>query len=113
MSSKHIVGRKTETYLTALRRGYGEPWVITKHTIVTELHATKGWRPVLKHKETQSRKALPTVKEWRLNDVTTFERTMPRKEPAPDRSGMYDQMRHPWQRKKAFWDRLRAMQEAA
>lgn len=101
----HIVGHKTETFLTAERRterrDYSVHWIVTKHTIITELHATKGWRQTMHHKETQRRRKLPSVKEWRLNDVTTFERIMPRKDPAPQMEITEAMLeRHGWYRRK-------------
>jgi hypothetical protein len=104
IGGKHIVGHKTETYLTAEQRDYGEHWIVTKHTIITELHATKGWRQTMHHKETQRRRKLPSVKEWRLNDVTTFDRTMPRKDRvdfkfASEAHRQASLMRHGWYRR--------------
>jgi hypothetical protein len=105
--SKHIVGRKTETFLTGHQRNYGEPWTVTRHVVTTELHATKGWRQVSHQRSVSKVAKLPSVADWRAAASTTFERTMPRKDPAPDYSGMYDPMRHPWQRKKKTWDMIR------
>ena len=60
--SKHIVGRKTDSYLTAVKPNYGRPWIVTKHTVVNELHATKGWRTVQHRREQQTRSKLPSMK---------------------------------------------------
>jgi hypothetical protein len=97
--SKHIVGRRVEVYQTA-QGIYGQPWIVTRHTVATEMHATKGWRTVSHQRSVSMVAKLPSVADWRKAASTTFERT----KPARDRgvlnmSHTYDLMRNPWQRR--------------
>lgn len=74
-----IVGHKTDTYLTT-RWQWSNMFnrlIVTKHTVVNELHATKGWRTVRHDRKERIRTIKPTIAELRLNDVTTFERRRP------------------------------------
>jgi prophage tail gpP-like protein len=68
-----IVGHKIERYLTVVGRDYGGHWEVTTHDVITELHATKGWRRVAHHRNVQRVRNLPSpaVRGFRL---TTFER---------------------------------------
>jgi hypothetical protein len=70
-----IVGHKTVTYLTT-RWQWSNMFnrrIVTKHTVVSELHATKGWRTVHRHRQSQIRAKRLHSREWRLNHTTTFE----------------------------------------
>lgn len=69
-----IVGHKIEQYLTAERFDYGGHWEITTHRVVTELHATKGWRQTRHTKHIQNVRRLPSVTDWRKANVTMFVR---------------------------------------
>lgn len=102
IGDKHIVGRKTETYLTAEQRDYGGHWEVTKHTIVNELHATKGWRTIMRHQQTQKRKRPPFTSEREAHTTSRFERAMPRKEPKYPEINIPEAMlmRHGWYRRK-------------
>lgn len=108
-----IVGVKIETYLTGVGHDYGRRWIITRHTVVNELHATKGWRTISHHKKEQIRRDRPSTKEWRLNDVTTFKRTRPRRDRSPpirlnETEMERARMRHAWYRRQKAWEALRA-----
>lgn len=73
-----IVGHKIERYLTAERKWFDDRaanWIITQHVVVTELHATKGWRKVKHARRNTVVNRLPPMSMWRGNAVTTFERT--------------------------------------
>jgi hypothetical protein len=88
--SKHVVGIKTEIYQTAESHDYGGhwiiTWIITKHTVQHELHATKGWRMIHRERKDSKVRKLPSMAEWqwRAANTVTFKRTMPAKEPAGD-----------------------------
>lgn len=69
-----IVGHKIERYLTAEWHDYGGHCVVTHHQVITELHATKGWRPAGHECRQHSVKRLPPVDQWRNADVTVFVR---------------------------------------
>lgn len=77
-----IVGHKIERYLTGFRRDYGLSWEITHHQVITELHATKGWRTVSHERKRHVVKELPPKDQWRAAAVTVFVRKNPKKERA-------------------------------
>lgn len=71
-----IVGRETSVYLTGVLTTYmdGKPsWMITRHTTINELHATKGWRRGSHHRRVFFEHRRRSAKEWRDAHVTTFE----------------------------------------
>lgn len=68
-----IVGLETDTYLTSVRTNNG-PYHVTQHTVLTELHATKGWRRVSHQRQTFIAHRRTSASEWRAADRTTFER---------------------------------------
>lgn len=68
-----IVGHKIEQYLTVERRDYGGHWEMTTHRVVTELHATKGWRKLGHGRHVQNVRRLPSIGEWRKANITRFE----------------------------------------
>lgn len=68
-----IVGLKTDSYLTSVRTNNG-PYHVTHHTVLIELHATKGWRCVSHQRRVFIERRRRTKWEWRAADVTTFKR---------------------------------------
>lgn len=69
-----IVGRKVERYLTVVKNGAGRSWTVTHHQIITELHATKGWREISHERKEHRVKRLPPMSQWRAADISIFER---------------------------------------
>ena len=78
-----IVGHKIEQWLTAEKRDYGGHWEVTSHRRVTQLHSTKGWRPVGHSKHVQLVRHLPSPRVWREADVTTFVGGRPKRDRRP------------------------------
>lgn len=66
-----VTGRKIETFLTFAQRG--AQFVVTKHAVVSDLHPTKGWRTIARHKEHQVRSSAPDRAEIAANTSTLFE----------------------------------------
>lgn len=109
-----IVGHKTESYLIA-ERVFDKPWTVTRHVIVTELHATKGWRKISHQRRTHVRTRLPSIKEWRLNDVTKFEWIRRRERSIPGHRWIdmeRARMRHAWYRRQKEREARAAAKEA-
>jgi hypothetical protein len=69
-----IVGRKIETSLTSRRDYDAGGFLVTKSAVVSELHATKGWRTIARHKEQQRRDRSPSWIEVKDNTATVYER---------------------------------------
>lgn len=67
-----IVGRKIETYLETVCRGPRD-FVVTKHALVRDLHATKGWRTIVHRRERQERDTAPDRREVQSNTVVAYE----------------------------------------
>jgi hypothetical protein len=66
-----IVGRKIETYLETVCRGPRD-FIVTKHAVVEDLHATKGWRTIVHHRERQARTAPPSWREVADNRASEY-----------------------------------------
>lgn len=67
-----IVGHKIERYLTAVKRDYGGHWDVTHHQIITELHATKGWRESSHERKVHRVRRLPPPDQWRAARVSEY-----------------------------------------
>lgn len=65
------VGRKIETFLTVQQSG--RVFLVTKHAIVQDLHPTKGWRTIARHKDQQVRARRPSKAEIDANKAVLFE----------------------------------------
>lgn len=70
-----IVGHKIEQYLTAVRiDGHFE---VTTHRVVTELHATKGWRQTRHSRRVQNLRNLPNKRVLAQERFVLFEHAPP------------------------------------
>lgn len=102
-----IVGHKIELYLTGVQHHLPEPhWQVTSHVIITELHATKGWRRVSHTRDLQRVRNLPPLDIWRGANVTTFKRQHPVTKPRDNfqfrsaESKERSLLRHGWYRRQ-------------
>lgn len=114
-----IVGHKTDTYLTVQRRDHGGHFIVIKHAVVNELHATKGWRTIV-HRQavyTMRGKQLPTTTERLRHTTSTFKRSRPKKERVdyqfPNEAARQRAlMRHGWYRRQKEKEARAAATEA-
>lgn len=113
-----IVGHKIEQWMTVEPRQYGAHWEVTTYRRVTELHATKGWRPVRRSRHVQLVRNPPSPRVRQEARFTRFEPARRRRDRALTEFHMTPAarerslMRHGWYRRQKQKEARAAAAEA-